>query len=369
MSQPLASLVKDWKRLLAADKLKELFHELEQHLNGRSKAFNQCVALERRYNKLHKSEIDLTISHENAVLEHSQISKALIDTIDALEASDLGEGSVLQNDLDSIDTASRVIIPDHQQMSAEKKTIQIFIAYSQKDGTELDALRTHAAPLLRRGNVTIWFDGEIKPGKVWDEEIKANLHAADIILMLLSSHSLASDYFYEQEVKDALKRHEAGTARVVPVVLSACLWQETPLADLQGLPKGMKPINSWLNREDAWNEVLLEVIGMVREMEKGSLPADANPGVIVRKPNKAEADAWEFTADTDTRTAYEKFLTRFSDGFYAATARERLDYFDADDTAWEFATDNATEKAIQKYLDKYPKGLHVKEARKKNSRF
>ncbi len=98
MSQPLASLVKDWKRLLAADKFKELFHELEQHLNGRSEAFNQCVALERRYNKLHKSEIERTISHENAVLEYSQISKALIDTIDALQISDLEEtGSQPEN--------------------------------------------------------------------------------------------------------------------------------------------------------------------------------------------------------------------------------------------------------------------------------
>lgn len=250
-------------------------------------------------------------------------------------------------------------------MSAEKKTIQIFIAYSQKDRTELDALRTHAAPLLRRGNVRIWFDGEIIPGEAWDAAIKANLHAADIIVMLLSSHSLASDYFYEQEVKDALKRHEAGTARVVPVVLSACLWQETPLADLQGLPKGMKPINSWPNREDAWNEVLLGVIGMVREMEKGAVSDDSKPATSPTKPTAAEANAWEFALEDDNRAAYEKHLARFPGGVYATAARERLDAFDADDILWELASDRGSEKAIQKYLDKYPKGLHTTEAQQK----
>lgn len=248
-------------------------------------------------------------------------------------------------------------------MSAEKKTIQIFIAYSQKDRTELDALRTHAAPLLRKGNVRIWFDGEIIPGEAWDTAIKANLHAADIILMLLSSNSLASDYFYEQEVKDALKRHEAGTARVVPVVLSACLWQETPLADLQGLPKGMKPINSWPNREDAWHDVLLGVSSMIRELEKGSLSDDPKPITSPTKPATAEAHAWEFTLEDDNRAAYEKHLTRFPEGVYATEARERLDAFDADDILWELVSDRGTEKAFQKYLDKYPNGLHAAEAK------
>ena len=120
----------------------------------------------------------------------------------------------------------------------------------------LDDLRTHAAPLLRHGNIEIWYDGEIIAGEVWDTTIKANLHTADIILLLLSPHALASEYFYSEELKDALKRHEEGTARVVPVILTACLWQKTPLATLQGLPTGMTPISKWPNRDDAWNDVL-----------------------------------------------------------------------------------------------------------------
>ncbi len=206
--------------------------------------------------------------------------------------------------------------------------------------------------------------------------IKANLHAADIILLLLSSHSLASEYFYNEEVQGALKRHEAGTVRVVPIILSACLWQKTPLATLQGLPTGMTPISKWPNRDDAWNDVLTGLSDLIDELEsevfeqKTPEIAKAKPTAKpASKPSAAEEHAWEFTTDNGAPAAYKKFLDRFPDGFYAATARERLDLFEADDTAWEFATDSGAEKAIQKYLDKYPNGLHTTEAQQKIAAF
>jgi len=261
-------------------------------------------------------------------------------------------------------------------MSADKKVIKIFIAYSQKDRTALDDLRTHAAPLLRQGNIQIWYDGEIIASEVWDAAIKANLHAADIILLLLSSHSLASEYFYNEEVQGALKRHEAGTVRVVPIILSACLWQKTPLANLQGLPTGMTPISKWPNRDDAWNDVLMGLSDLIDELERlgfeQKMPDIAKAKPIVQPVSKlsaAEEHAWEFAIEDDDRAAYEKFLIRFSDGFYAAAARERLAAFDADDLLWELVLERGTENAIQKYLDQYPNGFHATEAWQKISAF
>ena len=263
-------------------------------------------------------------------------------------------------------------------MSANKKAIKIFIAYSQKDRAALDDLRTHAAPLLRQGNIQIWDDGEIVAGEVWDEAIKANLEKADIILLLLSSHSLASEYFYNKEVKDALKRHEAGEAHVVPIILSACLWKKTPLAKLQGLPTGMTPISKWPNRDDAWNDVWMGLSDLVDELER----VEVEPKTVskekkyekeppekqtlnLQKSAPGEEHAWEFTVDNGTVSVYEKFLARFPDGFYAAAAQERLENFKADEIAWEFAQEDGRESAIQKYLDKYPDGLHALSAKVK----
>jgi len=132
------------------------------------------------------------------------------------------------------------------------EALQIFIAYARKDTSFLDELRTHFTPLVQGGKVKIWYDGKIEPGKVWEAAIKENLHSADIILMLVSADAIASDYFYEKVMTDALARHNSGTARVVPLIVRPCAWQATPLSELQALPRDGKPVSTWPDRDDAY---------------------------------------------------------------------------------------------------------------------
>jgi len=116
------------------------------------------------------------------------------------------------------------------------------------------------------------------------------------------------------------------------------------------------------------SEALIEAIDEVQASDLEGADAgldELQPLETPKKPAAKEEHAWEFTADANTRAAYEKFLTRFPGGFYAANARERLDYFDADDTTWEFASESGSEQALRKYLNKYPEGRHVTEARNK----
>ena len=56
---------------------------------------------------------------------------------------------------------------------------------------------------------------------------------------------MESRYCYEVEVQAALRRHMAGLATVMPVILRPCSWQETPFARLQVLPSDAKPISQW----------------------------------------------------------------------------------------------------------------------------
>ena len=246
-------------------------------------------------------------------------------------------------------------------MSAEKTPVQIFVAYSQKDRVFLDGLRAHIKPLERNGQVKIWYDGEIQPGEAWDDAIKSRLKSADIVLALLSSNALASDYFYDEEITHALERHNTQSIRVVPILLSPCLWQQTPLAGLQGLPTGMKPVSAWKTFDDAWHNVMLGLMAIIGEM-KGASVAEAAP---TAKASTADSDVWEITTEMNTPAAYQKYLDRFPQGFYAENARQFLEDVQADDTYWEFANDAGTDQAIFKYLQKYPKGLHSAEARRR----
>jgi hypothetical protein len=88
---------------------------------------------------------------------------------------------------------------------------------------------------------------------VWEQDIKSNLHSADLILPLLSADAINTDYFYEKKVADALSRHKQGEARVAPLILRPCVWKTTPLKDSQALPKDGKPVKSWADREAAWS--------------------------------------------------------------------------------------------------------------------
>jgi len=158
-----------------------------------------------------------------------------------------------------------------EERKVKEEAIKIFIAYSRQDTSYLDELRTHFSPLERLDKVTIWYDGKIEPGAAWDKEIKKHLHEADIVLLLISASAIASDYFYEQEMIDALERHKQGKTRVVPFILRPCAWKATPLADLQAIPKDAKPATTWTDRDEAYNDAVIRLWEMVIKIEKKNI--------------------------------------------------------------------------------------------------
>lgn len=84
----------------------------------------------------------------------------------------------------------------------------------------------------------------------WEKAIKLNLESAEIIVLMLSASSIASDYFYGQEVAAALERHRNGSARIVPLVVRPCLWESTSIGELQALPKDGVAITNWKTNDD-----------------------------------------------------------------------------------------------------------------------
>ncbi|MEK7995720.1 MAG: toll/interleukin-1 receptor domain-containing protein, partial [Planctomycetota bacterium] len=105
------------------------------------------------------------------------------------------------------------------------------------------------------GLIVTWHDRKITAGDEWKDQIDEHLESADIILLLASADFIDSDYCYDIEMKRALEKHAAGTARVIPVVLSPCEWQRTPFARLQALPKDGKAVTTWQNQEEAFADI------------------------------------------------------------------------------------------------------------------
>jgi hypothetical protein len=131
-------------------------------------------------------------------------------------------------------------------------------------------LEKHLISLQRQGFIAGWHDRLINAGTQWEHEIDAHLNEAHIILLLISGSFLASTYCYSIEMKRALERHEAGEARVIPVILRPVYWQDTPFSRLQVLPTNSKPIASshWRNQDEAFTNVVEGIKKVVTELRE-----------------------------------------------------------------------------------------------------
>jgi len=149
--------------------------------------------------------------------------------------------------------------------------VEIFCCYARKDKPLLSELRTHLMPLQRQGYITLWADTDIDAGTEWEEEINKHLNTAQIILLLVSSDFIASEYCYGKEMTRAMERHKAGEAQVVPIILRPVLWKHAPFGILQALPTDAKPIigSTWHNQDEALLDVANGIQKIVRRLLRG----------------------------------------------------------------------------------------------------
>jgi len=166
-----------------------------------------------------------------------------------------------------------------QDTASTTSPVDLFYSYSHKDEQLRDELDEHLALLKRRGVLRTWHDRKIEAGQDWAAGIDANLEAADIILLLISPSFLNSNYCYDIEMKRGMERHEAGLARLIPVIIRSVDLEGAPFASMQALPKDAKPVTSWTNRDEAWTDVAKGIRKVADELGslKGALPPDALP--------------------------------------------------------------------------------------------
>lgn len=148
------------------------------------------------------------------------------------------------------------------------KSLEVFCAYSHKDELLRNELEKHVSVLKRRGVVSVWHDRRIQGGTEWAEKIDQHLNSADIILLLVSSDFIASDYCYDKEMTRAMERHELGEARVIPVMLRPCDWDGAPFFKLQGLPTDMKAVTRWISQDEAFTDIAVGIRRVAEDLRR-----------------------------------------------------------------------------------------------------
>lgn len=133
---------------------------------------------------------------------------------------------------------------------------KVVFSYSHVDEDLRNELEKHLSPLQRLGKIDAWHDRRINPGDVFDAEISQHFADAGIVLLLISSDFIASNYCYEVEMKNALERHERGEAVVIPIILRPCAWHSLPFGHILAATTDGKPIVKFSNIDDGFVEVV-----------------------------------------------------------------------------------------------------------------
>ncbi len=157
------------------------------------------------------------------------------------------------------------------------ENINIFIAYVEEDRSFLEELAEHLSVLERLGMVDkIWYKEMIVAGLEWEKETLKALQNADIILLLISSKFIATDFSYNQEMKQALVRHEEGKAKTIPIILRPCMWDGTPFSKLQVLPKNKIPVSSkkWKHVDEPYVEIVEHVEEIIIDLKQIEIGGD-----------------------------------------------------------------------------------------------
>lgn len=145
--------------------------------------------------------------------------------------------------------------------------LDVFISYSHKDRKLRDELAVHLSNLRNQKVITDWFDGDIVEGTEWEPQILAHLQSAQIILLLISAHFLASKFCYGIEMTQAIARHDAGQARVIPIILRPVDLNDSPFAKLQSLPTERKPVSQWRSHDEAFANVVRGIRRAIEDLQ------------------------------------------------------------------------------------------------------
>lgn len=166
--------------------------------------------------------------------------------------------------------------------SLMNEPVKIFISYTQADESYKNELTIQLKLLKMQKLVEAWSDQEILPGQEWDAEIKEQLDEAEVILFLVSTDFLVSDYVNDVEIKKALERYDKGEVIIIPIVVRPTQFSGFEISKFQALPAKAKPISQWDDKDNAWLDVSNGIKKVIQSIQKKNntkeekLPAENN---------------------------------------------------------------------------------------------
>lgn len=179
--------------------------------------------------------------------------------------------------------------------------VKIFPIYANEDLPLLKELEAHLALLLKTSQLIFWTQEDIQIGSERKLQIWNNLNEANVILLLVSSDFFGS-IDCEEQVERAIHKTKSGNAYIINIIIRPCYWTESKIAVYSTLLRGLEPITSWANRDEAWSRVIKELHQFIESRYRGRAEiAGAEKGrtldhyaISNSKPNGVWAWFWRY---------------------------------------------------------------------------
>jgi hypothetical protein len=230
------------------DKIKKLLQDAKtkEALVLLAEQVPEASVLLSTFNETHKRYTLGVIDFDDYMRKQNQITYSALNLLD-----DWQEQSASPSDTTPKVTSSPNLVK------------KVFISYSHQDEPAMQELDRFLGPLERAGKISIWTDRKILPGQNWRVEIMRELESADVTLLLVSANFLDSDFIHTEEIPRAFKRMNEHGKPVVPIILNFCLWDITPIGELQAVPTDGRPIADFPNAAQAWTEVARKILPLL----------------------------------------------------------------------------------------------------------
>ena len=172
--------------------------------------------------------------------------------------------------------------------------LKTFIIYAHEDRSTVNAIRGQLKIFEKKEILQIWDDGEILAGQDWDKSIKLKLESAQLILLFISVDFINSEYIEKTELQAALQRHHDGEAKLIPIIVRSCSWQEYfDLGKFQALPPQARPIRSYdlHTIDEAYYAVALGIKAAADEMQQKLAAAEQARQEEIDRETRKNAEA------------------------------------------------------------------------------
>lgn len=231
-------------------------------------------------------------------------------------------------------------------MSSIVPPYAVFYSYAREDLLHLAELRKQLIMLQREKFIEEWYDGKLVPGEKWNEIIRQQCAAADIMLCLISSDFFNSEYSWNTEVRLALDARLRGTLEIIPIIVRPVDWEHSIFGTLQVLPSGAKPITEWPSMDGAWLDVAKGLRRTVNNLAHKRLTqriANIAPGLDEQR-NRASA---QYLAEDVPKAFLNSVISELS----ACFCRMQEEPFVQYRIAQALAAAGATEDELQPLFD------------------